>query len=386
MLFAGGAGFTCKHRARKHRAGRSGTGAGSGDAAEPCTERDAIPAGVAADRAYVSSSVCGSNGAFAVRCCCRWIQDPQQALPGDHSGLQDGGAWNVQSDLLSSGPTAFDFVVEMENDGAAHLRFGDGVLGAEPVGVLTAAYRTGNGSQGNVGAEALAHILATPAQPFTGITNIRNPIAAQGGTDAESLDQVRSFAPFAFRTQERAVTVDDYATVTERYPLVKQAKANLRWTGSWYTVFVTVDRVGGQPVDAAFQSTIRNFLEQFRLAGYDLEIQPPTFVALDIAFTVCVAPGYFRNDVKATLLDAFSNRILPSGQSGFFYPDNFDFGQPVYLSQIVSTAMQVSGRGLDRHQRSAALPEPFQTLGAAVARRNGAGQDGTGGFGDRAPR
>jgi hypothetical protein len=270
------------------------------------------------------------------------VQDPSQALPAIRL-VQDGGAWNVVGDLLNSGPTALDFVVEMENDGSANLRFGDGILGAKPLGVLQATYRTGNGAAGNVGAESVAHLLATPALPFTGIENIRNPLPAQGGADPETLDSVRNFAPYAFRIQERAVTIDDYATVAERHPQIKMAKANLRWTGSWYTVFLTVDRVGGQVVDPSFRSTVRNYMEQFRLAGYDLEVEAPTFVPLDILFTVCVAPGYFRDAVRASLLDVFSNRILQNGQKGFFYPDNFEFGTPVYLSQVVAAAMQVPG-------------------------------------------
>ena len=108
-------------------------------------------------------------------------------------------------------------------------------------------------------------------------------------------------------------------------------------------MFVTVDRKGAQPVDAAFQERIRDFLEQFRLAGYDVEIEAPLYVPLDIAFTVCVAPGYFRSLVKTALLDTFSARDLADGRRGFFHPDNFTFGQPVYLSQIVAAAMGVSG-------------------------------------------
>ena len=270
------------------------------------------------------------------------VQDPRQALPAI-SLVQDGGAWTARADLLNSGPTALDFVVEMESDGSANLRFGDGVLGAKPLGTLTATYRTGSGSSGNVGAESVAHILATPAQPFSGIVNLRNPLGAQGGADPETLDQVRRFAPFAFRTQERAVTVADYASVVQRHPQVKMARANLRWTGSWYTVFLTIDRKGRKPVDSTFRDDIRNFMEEYRLAGYDLEVEAPSFVPLDIAFTVCVKPDYFRDAVRAALLDTFSSRILPDGRKGFFYPDNFEFGQPVYLSPIISAAMQVPG-------------------------------------------
>jgi hypothetical protein len=39
----------------------------------------------------------------------------------------------------------------------------------------------------------------------------------------------------------------------------------------------------------------------------------------------------------------FSNRRNPDGTLGFFYPDHFTFGQPVYLSQLVAAAMNVDG-------------------------------------------
>jgi hypothetical protein len=84
-------------------------------------------------------------------------------------------------------------------------------------------------------------------------------------------------------------------------------------------------------------------LDRYRIAGYDVEINGPIFVPLEIQLRVCVKPGYFRSDVKQALLNAFSNRDLPAGTRGFFHPDNFSFGQPVYLSQIYRTAMQVAG-------------------------------------------
>lgn len=79
------------------------------------------------------------------------------------------------------------------------------------------------------------------------------------------------------------------------------------------------------------------------MAGYDLEIDGPRYVSLDLAFLVCVEPGYFASNVKAALLERFSSRVLPDRTRGFFHADNFTFGQPVYLSQIVATAMAVPG-------------------------------------------
>jgi hypothetical protein len=47
--------------------------------------------------------------------------------------------------------------------------------------------------------------------------------------------------------------------------------------------------------------------------------------------------------VQKALLAAFSNRDLPDGRRGYFHPDNFTFGQPVYLSQLYRFAMQQPG-------------------------------------------
>ena len=43
------------------------------------------------------------------------------------------------------------------------------------------------------------------------------------------------------------------------------------------------------------------------------------------------------------MLDAFSNRLLPNGQSGFFYPDNLSFGGGIYLSKLLAAAQRVAG-------------------------------------------
>ena len=127
---------------------------------------------------------------------------------------------------------------------------------------------------------------------------VRNPKPAEGGIDPETATEVRAYAPAAFRTQERAVTEADYAEVTERHPGVQRATATFRWTGSWYTVFITVDRIGGLPVDADFEESIRQHVERYRMAGHDLEVDGPRYVSLEIEMHVCAEPNYFREDVK----------------------------------------------------------------------------------------
>ena len=269
------------------------------------------------------------------------VTNPGKAVPAVELKDDGGNLWQPRRDLLESDPFDRGFVVEVEADESASLRFGDDDRGKRPNSgtSFTASYRVGNGRAGNIGAETLVHIVTDPLP----ITRVRNPLPATGGIDPESMEEVRQKAPVAFRTQQRAVTEADYAEVTERRADIQRAAGTFRWTGSWYTAFVTADRKGGAAVDKPFQQTLVNYVERFRTAGYDLEVDGPQFVPLEIVMDVCAQPEYFRADVKAGLLQVLSNGVLPDGRLGLFHPDNFTFGQTVYLSPIYAAAQAVSG-------------------------------------------
>jgi hypothetical protein len=66
-------------------------------------------------------------------------------------------------------------------------------------------------------------------------------------------------------------------------------------------------------------------------------------VPLQITLLVCVERDHFPAAVQQELLETFSASVLWEGGCGFFHPDNFTFGQPLYLSRLVATAMRVPG-------------------------------------------
>jgi hypothetical protein len=271
------------------------------------------------------------------------LQDPRAALP---CVRMPGTEWTVARDLLESTALDANFVVEIESDGSARLRFGDGVNGkSAPDTPLEVDYRVAGGSADNVGAEAIGHFVRDPSQTvdFSSVVSLRNPLPAAGGTDGESIADVRQNAPEAFRTQRRAVTETDYSTAAVAVSGVRGAVARRRWTGSWYTVFLSIDRAGGEDVDEAFAESVRAAIEPLRMAGEDLEIDGPIHVPLEVVMEVCVAPGYFRSDVRRALADVFSSAPRADGSLGFFAPDRFGFGDSVFLSQIVAAAMRVPG-------------------------------------------
>ena len=263
----------------------------------------------------------------------------------------DGNAttWKVTEDLLDAGigPTTPVFVPEIETDGTAYLLFGDGINGMqpEPGTTFSAVYRTGNGTSGNVAANAIALIDLPSGVPsgVAGVTGVSNPLPAWGGVDPETVDHVRQSAPAAFRTQLRAVTAADYQALAMQYPGVQQAAATLRWTGSWHTVFITIERDQQAALDTSFIDGLQAYLDGYRMAGVDLQIEDGIQVPLLIQMSVCVQPDYVATDVEQALLAVFSNRVQPDGTPGLFNPARLELGQPFYLSPLIAAAQAVDG-------------------------------------------
>jgi predicted phage baseplate assembly protein len=157
------------------------------------------------------------------------------------------------------------------------------------------------------------------------------------------MEAVRQAAPYAYRRRERAVTPEDYAVMAQRHPDVQRAAATFRWNGHGHTVFVTVDRFGNRPVTPAFEAALREQLDAVRMAGYDLEVDAPRFVALEIGLFVCAHPDHFRSQVRQEVLRALSATRNPDGSVGFFHADNLTFATPVYLSAVYARVMAVEG-------------------------------------------
>ena len=274
------------------------------------------------------------------------LQDPRAALPALTLVDEGGAAWTPRQDLLASGADDHNVVVEIDNEGRAHLRFGDDELGRAPTvgGGFAATYRTGGGTAGNVGAESIS-VLVLDKLSVSGVTvTVRNPLSARGGTDPEPIDEARLFAPAAFRRRiERAITPADYAEIAGRNAALQRATARLAWTGSWYEADVAVDPLGTESVGDALLRSVSAQLYRYRRMGHDLRVQRGVYVPLELALEVCALPGHERGRVKEALLSRFSAGIGAGGQRGFFHPDELSFGEAVFLSRIIAAAQAVPG-------------------------------------------
>ncbi|ANZ16753.1 hypothetical protein SNOUR_17270 [Streptomyces noursei ATCC 11455] len=297
------------------------------------------------------------------------LQDPREALPairlralpdtggGDGEGTGDGTwaadtDWVPRRDLLRSGPRDRHFVGELEDDRRLALRFGDGRYGARPApgGRFAVHYRIGGGTAGNVGAEAIGHLVlrrdpeeSEAAGPLP-VAGVRNPLPAVGGTEPEPVDQVRQLAPLDLkRARLRAVTAEDYAALAGGLSGVQRAAAEIRWTGSVQEAHVAVDAYGTEDPSPALLDAVGYALEGYRRIGHDLVVRPARWVPLDVALEVCAAPGHQHGQILAELYRVLGRGARSGGRLGFFHPDALTFGEPVRLSRLVAVAAAVPG-------------------------------------------
>jgi hypothetical protein len=267
--------------------------------------------------------------------------------------------WEATTHLLDCDPDDRHFVVEMDDERRARIRFGKGSFACRPSAgtAFRASYRLGNGPIGNVGPESITQIVFRTSCPSGVSIRARNPMSAVGGTDPEPVREVKAYAPHAFRrVLERAVTAADYATLVNRdfAARVQRAAATLRWTGSSPEVLVAIDPRDASRGDDTLLCEIERHLDNYRRIGHDVAVMWARYVSLLVTLTICVRPGHLRGHVKASLLEALGSRPRRDGGLGFFHSDNLSFGEGVQASEIVAAAQAVEGVesvSLDRFER-----------------------------------
>jgi len=281
--------------------------------------------------------------------------------------------WQQLTSLLDSGPSDHVYRLEIDDLGDATIVFGEGgtdspdQFGLQPPAGATilANYRVGSGSSGNVASDTLIQAHPSESDTLLWLTSVTNPLPAAGGRDLESRDHARRVAPPLFHDPLVVVTIADYERAAQEFsqpglqPPIQRANAEFRWTGSWLTVTLGVDPQGTAGLTPGLRSALLAYLDTRRLAGYDLEVNSPVFVPVDLILNFCVIPGFRSAAVEQQIELVLSNSVLPSGAKGFFHPDNFSFGDNLYTSRLFAAVMAVPGVDSVRITRLARLHSAF---------------------------
>jgi hypothetical protein len=247
------------------------------------------------------------------------------------SASVNGVLWHEVRNLAFVGARDRNFVTAIDNAGNTNVTFGDGTHGARlPTGVenITAVYRNGIGTPGNVDAQQISLLATRPL----GVTQVINPLGASGGADPETRDQARRNVPLAVLALDRLVSVADYADFSRTFGGVGKASAVKLGNQVW----VTIAGADDAPIDTT-SDLYRNLLQAMQNYGdpsLALGLNVRELLALTLSAKVGLAPDYVWENVepliRAALLNAF----------GF---ESRDLAQSAYLSEVVACIQAVAG-------------------------------------------
>jgi baseplate J-like protein len=177
----------------------------------------------------------------------------------------DGVAWKEEPSLYDQGANDRVFDVLDSPGGKAEVRFGDNVEGATlPTGDhnVRASYRVGIGADGNVAAGAITTLVDRPL----GVSGVVNPLAATGGQNEDSVQDVRTKAPTTVLTLGRAVSIADYESFAASFAGIAKAQAFWIPSGAYRGVFITVAGAGGAALPPG-NPTLANLVSALKSYG-----------------------------------------------------------------------------------------------------------------------
>jgi len=174
----------------------------------------------------------------------------------------NGETYTYRSDIFGATENDKVFYLQPENDGKYSVQFGHDKFGKQPTitDSILATYRVSSGASAN-------GVTSMTKGNFNGTSSISVALVAQtsGGSAAEGIDSIRTFAPKALQVQERAVTKRDYETLLRsRFPNIQAISV---YGGDeidppqFGKVVISVDVVGGE---GAADYEIANFKAYLR--------------------------------------------------------------------------------------------------------------------------
>jgi hypothetical protein len=271
--------------------------------------------------------------------------DPNQILLFINEGT---GAllWTEIADFAYAGPNDNVYTTSVDENGFTHIYLGNNQNGRTPApgAQITATYRTGGGTRGNIPVNTPNLALAAP---ITGIVSVTNPVAASGGQDAETINHARASAPSSLAAQDRDVTAQDFATdIILSDPTIIAAQITVQ---SWNVIEAYVLTNTMTPISNAIPSSVQTNIEN-RLAPRMMVTErmilvPVTLINVTLAYNLYILAGYSSAAVSAQVQQA----IL-----GYFTLGNLNINQNVYSSILESLAQAIPG--VDHLDTTAAGP------------------------------
>lgn len=244
----------------------------------------------------------------------------------------DGKSWTEVASFYGQAADAEIYVVRADDDGVSSVTFGDGVNGARaPTGTnnVVATYRFGAGV-----AAPPAGSISQITRPPKGLRSVKQPIAAAGGSDAESAENIRTCAPRQALTLGRAVSIQDMHAFVAAMPGVSAATVTWQWDGSRQGAVVAAWYIGAASLRTAILARLQGVSDP--TTPFVVNVATP--VAITLALEVDVDVAYDSATVHQSVADA-----LWDPDQGVLAPGRIGIGVPFFFSKLRAQAQSVTG-------------------------------------------
>ena len=226
---------------------------------------------------------------------------------------------------------------------------------------LTVRYLTGGGISSNVEAGTLTVLddtnfkfinpnLANSTlanQIFSSISS-NNPLAADGGQDGDTVEELRLNAVGNFQNQLRTVTKEDYLVRSLSMPsnlgVISKAYAVPAKIGEYQPgelptildLFVLTYNANKQLKTAStlIKRNLQTYLAEYRMINDSVKIKDAFIINIEVIFDIIVLPNYNNSETITKCITSLTN---------FFNIDSWQINEPILMSDLYILLDKVEG-------------------------------------------
>lgn len=225
---------------------------------------------------------------------------------------------------------------------------------------LTVRYLTGGGVQSNVNSGTLTNVdtnnvvFLTPSLSSSLANNIfnslasNNPVAADGGSDGDTIEELRQNALGNFQNQLRTVTPQDYLIRSLSMPanlgVISKAYAAPSKIGEYqpgeiptildlYVLSYDINK-NLRTASSALKKNLQTYLSEYRMINDSIRIKDAFVINIGVTFDIIVLPNYNNNEVLTKCISSLEN---------YFLIDKWQINEPIILKDLYILLDKVEG-------------------------------------------
>ena len=231
---------------------------------------------------------------------------------------------------------------------------------------LTVRYLKGGGASANVEAGTLTGvdntnvtfvnqpIITTPAvtnalanQIFNSLTS-NNPLAADGGMDGDTVEELRQNTLGNFQNQLRVVTTQDYLvralSMPSKLGTIAKAHAQPQKIGDYQSgelpsvldLYILSFNSNKQlrTASVTLKRNLQTYLSEYRMINDSINIKDAYIINIQVNFEIVVNPNYNNSEVLTNCIDSLQ---------AYFDIDKWQINEPIIMKDIFVRLSKIEG-------------------------------------------